>query len=184
MATKSKAKPRTAAKKQASAPAPHGSWSASNLPNPGEIRYTADMKQRLMDEVKEADKAGIPRSHVFKALAKEWSKGKRGPHRFTEHQVSSQFHVLKTRFGYDVRRAPGVSQRRITKPRTLAPSMTELMSQLEDQFLAKQQELQSELLSERRARKAAEKKLAKQQAKLAEARAAQRKLRKLEAALS
>lgn len=186
MATKTKPKGRAP-----KAPASHGSWSAKNLPKkPGDIRYTDAMKKQLMSEVKKADKAGVPRKHVFEKLAKEWSTRS---NKFTEHQVSSQFHVLKQRFGYDVAR---VQQRRIVKPavsgslgstldtlRAAADAKLELLTAEADAQRVKLRAAKAQVRAGERAVVRAHDKLEAAKAAMAEVKAEQRKLDRLAAQL-
>ena len=110
MATKTKPKPKKAeAKVQPTPDAPEtqerGSWSRNNLPAQ-RGKYTSEMKEALVAAVKRADAKGQPRTVVYTRLAKTWAK-KYGD-TFTEHQVSSQFHLNKARFGYAPKAQPAV----------------------------------------------------------------------------
>ena len=100
---------------------PKGSWSAANAyrPKGSRRKWTVEMQQLLIDEVREADRRGTARQAVYDRLAEQWSK-EFPDENYTPHQVSSQFHLAKTRLGYDVVKQAqgGVRVRRVTKPPT------------------------------------------------------------------
>lgn len=108
---------------------PRGSWSAANAHRPAGSprKWTEEMQQQLVDRVREADKRGTSRQAVYDSLAVEWSRDL--PEHYTPHQVSSQFHLAKARFGYDVVKQPQGTRkrrRRVTKPPTRATVPTVL----------------------------------------------------------
>lgn len=101
---------------------PRGSWSAANASRPkgSPRKWTFEMQEQLVDEVREADRRGTARQAVYDRLAGEWSKAHRDE-LYTPHQVSSQFHLAKARFGYDVvKQAQGDAKRvrKVSKPPT------------------------------------------------------------------
>ena len=78
-------------------------WAAANVNQPREKRkWGPALQKQLVAAVKRADKAGLPRQAVFDELAVKFTE-KRGEE-FTSKQVSSQFHLVKRRFGYEVDR--------------------------------------------------------------------------------
>ncbi len=83
-------------------------------------KWDDEMQQRIVDDIKAADKAGLPRTRVFERLASEFNE--EYAETYTQHQVASQFHLVKTRFGYVVdKQAQGekaVRVRTITAPPT------------------------------------------------------------------
>lgn len=113
-----------------------GAWSAGNVQRPtGSGRKWDDkMKRDLVEAVMEADKAGLPRTRVFQQLARRWSKatyGVKAGNTYTEHQVASQFHLIKSQFDYDVaaqvQRAPADLSRRFRKL-TAPPTKSQMRS--------------------------------------------------------
>ena len=71
------------------------------------IKFTVEMRQRIVDSVLQADKAGLSRTSVFNSLAVEWSTARR--YKYSQHQVSSQFHLHKAELGYDKLSEPAYS---------------------------------------------------------------------------
>ena len=74
------------------------------------VKFSPEMRQRIVDEIKMADKAGVSRTSVFTSLAAEWTKAHR--YKYTQHQVSSQFHLHKKELGYDKLSEPSKSPTR------------------------------------------------------------------------
>lgn len=78
------------------------SWKAANTqvdPEKGP-KWDEEMQALIVEQVKAADKAGLRRKDVFEGLAEQFSN--EYVHDYTPNQVSSQFHLVKTRFGYVV----------------------------------------------------------------------------------
>lgn len=102
MAAKSKAKPKSRKRKPAakSSKAAKSRKAARRGRKAGAIKYTPEMRQALMDEVKKADKAGLTRASVYAKMADRWNKKGNG-HTYTAKQVGSTFLEMKQRMGYN-----------------------------------------------------------------------------------
>lgn len=103
-------------------------WRANNVNRPaGSGRKWDDpMRRKLVEAVKEADRAGLPRRTVFTRFAKTWTARETGVcagESYSEHQVASQFHLSKERLGYEVpaqiQRLPATTPRKLSKNRQL-----------------------------------------------------------------
>jgi hypothetical protein len=105
-------------------------WVAANAyrPKGAGRKWTESMQRELVERVREADRRGTARQKVYDDLSAKWSGMM--PEVYTPHQVSSQFHVSKARFGYDVVKQPQGAKKRVrkvTKPPTRTSKPTALV---------------------------------------------------------